>query len=70
MVHRDLAARNILVAAGFQLKIADFGLARSVRDVTLIQYSYLLIHHIACPSILHHVAIAGVERECVLQDAE
>ena len=30
MVHCDLAARNILVAEGFILKIADFGMARDV----------------------------------------
>lgn len=35
IVHCDLAARNVLIAEGFVLKIADFGLARDVsgRDV-------------------------------------
>ena len=30
IVHCDLAARNILIAEGFMLKIADFGMAKSV----------------------------------------
>ncbi|VEL10700.1 unnamed protein product [Protopolystoma xenopodis] len=32
IVHRDLAARNILVGRNFVIKIADFGLTRSVSD--------------------------------------
>ena len=32
IVHCDLAARNILIAEGFVLKIADFGMARDVSE--------------------------------------
>ena len=32
IVHCDLAARNVLIAEGFVLKIADFGMARDVSE--------------------------------------
>ena len=32
IVHCDLAARNVLIAEGFVLKIADFGMARDLGE--------------------------------------
>lgn len=32
-MHRDLAARNVLVGNDFVLKIADFGLTRSLTEM-------------------------------------
>ena len=36
-VHRDLAARNVLVSKTLNVKVADFGLSRSVEDEYVAQ---------------------------------
>ena len=38
-MHCDLAARNVLIAEGFVLKIADFGLARDISGRELYKKS-------------------------------
>lgn len=34
-IHRDLAARNVLVGENNEVKVADFGLARAIKDVSI-----------------------------------
>ena len=38
VVHRDLKPQNILVTSGGQIKLADFGLARSVVSFDLLLF--------------------------------
>ena len=44
-VHRDLASRNILVGADFHVKIADFGMSRSLYD----SHYYIIKGHAILP---------------------
>ena len=43
IIHRDLASRNILVGEGKQLKISDFGMARTIVDEVSAWIHYLVL---------------------------
>ena len=53
VIHRDLSARNILVDANFNLKIADFGLARS-NNFVAADNDVMPIKWTAVESLLRH----------------
>ncbi|XP_065220153.1 fibroblast growth factor receptor 2-like [Planococcus citri] len=56
-IHRDLAARNVLVMVDLTMKIADFGLARNIRNKDYYKKTSagrLPIKWMAPEAILHH----------------
>ncbi|XP_055508615.1 protein-tyrosine kinase 6-like [Leucoraja erinacea] len=51
-IHRDLAARNILVGENHSCKIADFGLARIIRDGTYVSLSTAIPYKWTAPEAI------------------
>ncbi|XP_051887383.1 tyrosine-protein kinase SRK3-like [Pristis pectinata] len=53
-IHRDLAARNILVGDNHTCKIADFGLARFIKDDTYVSQSTTIPYKWTAPEAIEH----------------
>ncbi|XP_069739990.1 protein-tyrosine kinase 6-like isoform X2 [Narcine bancroftii] len=53
-IHRDLAARNVLLGDNFTCKIADFGLARIVRDDIYVSQSNIIPYKWTAPEAIEH----------------
>ncbi|XP_073679459.1 protein-tyrosine kinase 6b [Garra rufa] len=53
-IHRDLAARNVLVGEGYVCKIADFGLARVIKDPVYISDDKKIPYKWTAPEAINH----------------
>ncbi|KAK2885747.1 hypothetical protein QQF64_020812 [Cirrhinus molitorella] len=53
-IHRDLAARNVLVGEGYVCKIADFGLARVIKDPVYISDDKKIPYKWTAPEAISH----------------
>ncbi|XP_075032785.1 protein-tyrosine kinase 6 isoform X1 [Mixophyes fleayi] len=51
-IHRDLAARNVLIGRNNICKVADFGLARFIKDECYISYSKEIPYKWTAPEVL------------------
>ncbi|XP_017343244.1 protein-tyrosine kinase 6b [Ictalurus punctatus] len=53
-IHRDLAARNVLVSEGYLCKVADFGLARFIKEPVYLSNDKKIPYKWTAPEAIEH----------------